>query len=115
MPLVQGSQPQTNRRAQRPVRLLSGLLNETVAGNAECRVQLKGCCILLVRLEYSPIVRTNIAVALTSICPYLLQIDDVNAATAVRDHPGLLQISRDLRHAGAPDAHHLRQKFLRKW
>src|SRR3954469_17068189 len=66
----------------------------------------------LVRLEYSTIVRTDIAVAFTGPCPDLLKIHDVNATPAIGDHAGLLQIARYLRHGGTPNAHHLRQKFL---
>ena len=44
-----------------------------------------------------------------------LDIQYLNFTARVPDHPGFLKSAGNRGHAGALDAQHLRQKFLRKW
>lgn len=62
--------------------------------------------------EYPPIVRADIFIAFARPLPDLLKIHNANAASVIGDHSGLLQFALNFGHACAPDAHHLRQKFL---
>ena len=66
----------------------------------------------LVRTEQALIVRPDIFIALAGPLPDPFQIDDMNAAPVIGDHPGLLQLARNRRDSGTADTHHLREKFL---
>ncbi len=48
----------------------------------------------LVRTEQALIVRPDIFIALAGPLPDPFQIDDMNAAPVIGDHPGLLQLAR---------------------